>query len=199
MINNHKLVEIFKTIAREISLRKNELTELDRLIGDSDHGTNMDRGFSNVLSEIDNYKDKDLSEIFTFVGKSLMAKIGGASGPLYGMVFVRSASIFKDQPVLNQELFQRFLTSAVASLQTYGQANYLDKTMLDVWIPLTKEYQHNKNKMDLIKQIDEYVMATKVRQALKGRASYLKERSIGVIDPGSLSSSIILKEFIKEI
>ena len=189
------------SIAEEIQKQKDYLTELDRLIGDADHGNNMSLGFSEFMKTIDGLPDTPQA-VIKALGMTLMSKVGGASGPLYGMSMMKGSAAFsaeKDSYTLEE--FKDFIIKFYESVITLGKSKEKDKTMLDVWIPLSKELESVKSldKKDIMTKIDSYRDQTKDLKALKGRASYLGERSVGHIDPGAASSAIILKLLVEGI
>lgn len=199
MIDSTKLIEIIKNIAQEIEEKKDYLTDLDNKIGDGDHGVNMSRGFQFIVNNLADFEGKTVKEIFSNMGNKLMSKVGGASGPLYAMVFMKgSSAIINDEP-LSFDNFHNFCLEASNVIIKLGRANLKDKTMLDVWLPLTNLLETSTNKVELLKNIESSALSTVDLMALRGRASFLKERSIGTMDPGCTSSEIILRHLIKEL
>lgn len=198
IINSKEFKEIVIKIKDEIVENSDKLSMLDQKIGDGDHGTNMKRGFEEVV-KIENANN--LKEYIYSIGMVLMSKVGGASGPLYGMSFINSTSKLNIMDEFSWEDFQIFVDTFVNTLQTLGKSQPGEKTMLDVWFPLKKEID-SKNKIDekyikkLIDKIDGFIQSTENMIATKGRSSYLKERSFGTIDPGSFSSGIIIKNIL---
>ncbi|MDI9231335.1 dihydroxyacetone kinase subunit DhaL [Staphylococcus caprae] len=172
------LADIFKE-------KEEELTDLDRAIGDGDHGVNMERGFSHLEDNID---DSDMASLFKSTGMTLMSKIGGASGPLYGFSFVKMASVVKDE-IDNDNLKELLKTFADAIAQR-GKVELNEKTMYDV-VERANEALQKDEKLNLEK-LQSYADDTKDMEATKGRASYFKEDSKGYIDPGAQSMVYIL-------
>ncbi|MBX5319078.1 dihydroxyacetone kinase subunit L [Staphylococcus caprae] len=172
------LADIFKE-------KEEELTDLDRAIGDGDHGVNMERGFSHLEDNID---DSDMASLFKSTGMTLMSKIGGASGPLYGFSFVKMASVVKDE-IDNDNLKELLKTFADAIAQR-GKVELNEKTMYDV-VERANEALQKDEKLNLEK-LQSYADDTKDMVATKGRASYFKEDSKGYIDPGAQSMVYIL-------
>nr|WP_318033535.1 dihydroxyacetone kinase subunit DhaL [Mycoplasmopsis cynos] len=194
--------DIVKTIADELAKNEDFISDLDQKIGDGDHGYNIVRGFKAVL-EIDS-TNLSLDNYFMQIGRTLMAKVGGASGPLYGMSFMKAAAAFKNSEYIDFKNFKEFVANFAKNLQILGKVQLNEKTMYDVWNPFyTKLSEFNEINLEAKNELLEYlqylVAQTKDMMATKGRASYLKERSIGTIDPGSFSTGIILKNFLKEL
>lgn len=125
------LIELNKVYQQE----KMHLTELDQAIGDGDHGINMARGFNELSQKLENSQYEDLGSLFKDAGMTLLSKVGGASGPLYGTAFLKAAAPLKDKQVIDFSELAAALSEALEGLKMRGKANYLDKTMLDVWIP----------------------------------------------------------------
>jgi len=178
------------------------LTELDSPIGDADHGINMDRGFRNVLEKLPEVADKDIGNIFKTTGMTLISKVGGASGPLYGTFFMRGGMAVNSKEELTGDDLATMLQAAVDGVIGRGRAQAGDKTMVDTWLPAMKALHEalEKDGEDTLTAMAEAVAAaeqgmkdTIPLQAKKGRASYLGERSIGHQDPGATSSYLMLK------
>ena len=129
---------------------------------------------------------------------TLLNKVGGASGPLYGMAFVKGSKVFTDVSEIKREHLKNFISEATSSIKSLGKATLGDKTMLDVWENVTNDLKKDVKKEELLTNVKKYVESTKEMQAKRGRASFLRERSIGTIDPGSVSTEIILRHLIKE-
>ena len=182
-----------------IKENKDYLTELDAAIGDADHGLNMDRGFSKVMEKISSTKTNDCSDVFKTTAMTLISSVGGASGPLYGSFFLKASMACKDKSELNAIDFVSMLEAGVQGVVDRGRAKVGDKTMIDVWAPVIIALKE-ENGDDLAQLTHKAVeVAEKAQEstrellAKKGRASYLGERSIGHLDPGAVSSTLILK------
>lgn len=199
-MENDKLIVIIENIFQEIVAKEELLTNLDNKIGDGDHGLNMKRGFQFVVNAIKEQKPCTPKETLTLVGRTLLSKVGGASGPLYGMMFIKGASQITSKN-LDWKGFTNFILEANKVTEKLGRTNLNDKTLFDVWKrlenDLIKGQQEDKNM--ILVNLKKYSDMTKNMKALKGRSSYLGERSIGTIDPGSVSSVIILSNFFKEL
>lgn len=180
-------------IADEIIANKDYLTDLDRSIGDADHGVNMAKGFKftkeGLEDDFDSYKD-----LFNKVATTLLSKVGGASGPLYGTFFMKFAASLKDVDELSRDEFNKAFAEGVTGLKQRGKAQLGDKTMVDVLEPVSKALDEGKSYDEVIKVAEDAMNKTKDMVAKRGRASYVGERSLGHIDPGAASSYIIIKE-----
>jgi phosphoenolpyruvate---glycerone phosphotransferase subunit DhaL len=162
-----------------------ELTALDAAIGDGDHGVNMKRGFDAVLADVDVLAAMPLNDALGAAGLRLVMSIGGASGPLFAtflMEFGRALS--------KTDLSDAFAL-AVRAVAKRGQALEGEKTLLDVLIPISKALALKRSLNDVARIAREAAGATIPIQATKGRASYLGARSIGHMDPGARSVSLI--------
>ncbi|VEU63664.1 dihydroxyacetone kinase subunit DhaL [Mycoplasmopsis bovirhinis] len=199
-INLSKAKEIIKSIHDELTNQIDYISELDQAIGDGDHGYNISRGFAAAIALDTN--NLNLEQYFALVGKTLMAKVGGASGPLYGMSFLNGSKAFKDLETISWASFQNFTKSFADTLETLGKCKLNDKTMYDIWRPFSlKVFEYPKFndsiRIELLKYLETLVIATKDMVATRGRASYLKDRSYGSIDPGAYTTAIILRSLVK--
>ncbi|WP_114167192.1 dihydroxyacetone kinase subunit DhaL [Exiguobacterium sp. TNDT2] len=192
-------IEGFKQALRnaqsEIEANKDTLTDLDRAIGDGDHGINMSRGFEAVLTVLDD-DYASLGDLSKKVGMTLMSKVGGAAGPLYGSAFVKAAPKFGDATEADFTLVKEALVEGSAAIKARGKSEVGQKTMVDVWEPFLSDLNEAD---DFDAKLDRLVGETEDMIATKGRASYFGENSRGTVDPGALSSSIVLKAIMKEV
>ncbi len=183
-----------------ISEARVELIELDRAIGDADHGENLDRGFS-AVREMIHYRcpDGGVDAVVREAAMTLMSTVGGAAGPLYGTAFVRAARAAGTD--VDAVGCAEMLAGAVAGIQMRGRAMEGEKTMLDVWGPAARAAANAvargyDDPVDIWRvaasAAEEGARATIGLLATKGRASYLGERSIGHRDPGAQSSALII-------
>ena len=204
-----KFLELLDKAADEIIENEEFLTDLDRKIGDSDHGINMKRGCGEIKKMLPEYKELEVSEILTKCAMTLMTKVGGASGPLYGTAFMKAGTALKgkdENEILNNSVLCNALNEAVTGIKERGKAEKGDKTMIDVLIPALEEFsaaQETESKKEILKRMvkkaREALEYTKTIPAKKGRASYLGERSIGTEDPGAYSSYLILKSISENL
>ena len=194
-------MKIISAIAKKIEAEKDFLTQLDNEIGDGDHGINLARGFKSVEEKLPSLADKDIGAILKGVGTQLVSTVGGASGPLYGTAFMKAGNACKGKFALTAEEFAAALEAAVNGIKMRGKAVEGEKTMLDALCPAYKALKDGidggKNLVDALSDAVAAAAAgveyTKTIIATKGRASYLKERSLGHQDPGATSSLFMLQ------
>ncbi|HGA0560374.1 TPA: dihydroxyacetone kinase subunit DhaL [Streptococcus agalactiae] len=182
-------IEWMHTFNQKIQSNKDYLSELDTPIGDGDHGGNMARGMTAVIENLDNNEFSSAADVFKTVSMQLLSKVGGASGPLYGSAFM---GITKAEQ--NKSTISEALGAGLEMIQKRGKAELNEKTMVDVWHGVIEAIEKNELTED---RIDSLVDATKGMKATKGRASYVGERSVGHIDPGSFSSGLLFKALLE--
>ncbi|MBR6887509.1 MAG: dihydroxyacetone kinase subunit L [Selenomonadaceae bacterium] len=200
-MDTKKILARIAAIAKKIEAEKDFLTQLDNEIGDGDHGINLSRGFKSVEEKLPTFADKDIGAILKGVGTQLVSTVGGASGPLYGTAFMKAGNVCKGKFELTAEDFAAALEAAVNGIKMRGKAVEGEKTMLDALCPAYKALKDGidggKNLIDALADgVDaaaKGVEYTKTIIATKGRASYLKERSLGHQDPGATSSLYMLQ------
>lgn len=185
---------LIETVARQVIAHAEELTDLDRAIGDADHGINMKRGFEAVLAEVDTLSGKPLPEALQKAGMQLVMKVGGASGPLYGTLFMSLGKELPAEP--DRAAAVRALGAAIAAVQARGKSEPGQKTMLDVLAPVHRALEAGADGAGLKAAADEAAAATVPMKAIRGRASFLGDRSIGHMDPGARSSAIIVSAVV---
>ena len=173
----------------KIQDQKAYLSDLDTPIGDGDHGANMARGMAAAVESLAAKDFASAAEVFQAVSMQLISKVGGASGPLYGSAFMGLAKAEKDGKDLSE-----IIHAGLDMIQKRGKAVPGEKTMVDVWSGIPLSLQSG----DLTREkIASLVEATKDLKATKGRASYVGERSIGHIDPGSASSGFLFEALLE--
>ncbi|MEJ2759297.1 MAG: dihydroxyacetone kinase subunit DhaL [Anaerolineales bacterium] len=200
-VNQDAFIEWIKNCAAVLKENKSYLTELDSAIGDADHGVNMDRGFSAVLTKLPEMEDKDIGTISKTVGMTLLSTVGGAGGPLYGTFFLQAGMKSAGKMELNLEDWALAMRAALDGVVMRGKANLKDKTMVDAITPAVEVLENAvTNNVPMGQALKESALAAKEGMtatiplvALKGRASYLGERSAGHQDPGSTSSYLIFQ------
>ncbi|HGI3332129.1 TPA: dihydroxyacetone kinase subunit DhaL [Streptococcus agalactiae] len=177
------------TFNQKIQSNKDYLSELDTPIGDGDHGGNMARGMTAVIENLDNNEFSSAADVFKTVSMQLLSKVGGASGPLYGSAFMGITKAEQSESTISEAL-----GAGLEMIQKRGKAELNEKTMVDVWHGVIEAIEKNELTED---RIDSLVDATKGMKATKGRASYVGERSLGHIDPGSFSSGLLFKALLE--
>ena len=179
-----------------------ELTKLDAAIGDGDHGTNMNRGLKAAVQRLDGLEgDEDLGAVFKAVGMALIGKVGGASGPLYGSLFLGMGKELGDASEVEDQRLAAALRAGYDSVVARGKAQLEDKTMLDAWHPaleavdaaLAEGKELGPALDDATAAAEAGMKATIPMIARKGRASYLGERSRDHQDPGATSSWLLVR------
>src|SRR5215471_16442835 len=186
--------------ARVIEEQRDHLTQLDAAIGDADHGINLSRGFTAVLSAIESAAPATPGAVLTLTGSTLISKVGGASGPLYGVAFRGAGKALGDTANVDLPGLAGALEAALAGVQRLGAAREGDKTMVDALAPATgafsKAIAEGASGAEALTMLagaaQAGAVATIPMQALKGRASYLGPRSVGHEDPGAASTALIL-------
>lgn len=167
------------------------LNELDTAIGDGDHGTNMERGAKAVKEALDKQTPADLSALFKTTAFAMIQKVGGDSGPLYGTAFLDMSKAAKDEADL-----AKLVQVGADGIKRRGQSDVKMKTMIDVWQPVADDLSAGPLTAD---QVDQALQSTKGMVATKGRASYLEEKSVGHLDPGSQSSAYLFDSLIEAL
>jgi len=183
-----------------IEANRDHLTQLDAAIGDADHGINLARGFAAVLVALDAKPAATPGAVLTVTGSTLISKVGGASGPLYGMAFRRAGQALGAAEDVDLVALGQALEAALAGVQQLGAAREGDKTMVDALAPATralaKAVAEGATQADAlaaaVAAAAEGAAATVSMEARKGRASYLGPRSVGHEDPGAASTVLIL-------
>lgn len=187
-VDTAALTAWIREFARLIAQEKQRLTELDSAIGDGDHGVNMDRGLTAVVSALEAEPPDSPSALLKKVGMTLISKVGGASGPLYGTAFLRMAAAAGDSVELG-----KVLRAGLDGVTARGKAEPGDKTMVDALTPAVAVLEGGGSIEDAARAADEGRDATIPMVARKGRASYLGERSAGHLDPGATSAALLLR------
>ena len=187
--------------AAAIAENKAYLTQLDSEIGDADHGTNMDRGMQAVLAKVGSLEGADLSQLFKTTAMTLISTVGGASGPLYGTLFLGLGTAVTGKTELSTEDWGQALAAAVQAVRARGKAQPGDKTMIDALVPAAEALQAGcasglppaEALRRSAEAAEQGMKATIPLVARKGRASYLGERSAGHQDPGATSSWLLVR------
>ncbi|CAG22091.1 dihydroxyacetone kinase subunit DhaL [Photobacterium profundum] len=196
-ITKQQIVQWLEDSADVFQNEQDFLTELDREIGDSDHGLNMNRGFQKVKEKLPSVADKDIGTILKTTGMTLLSSIGGASGPLYGTFFIRAATSAMSKEELNLVELTKMLQDGMDGIVQRGRAEVGDKTMIDTWNGIMTSLKQDQNISvydalnTAVANAEVAMKSTIPMQARKGRASYLGERSIGHQDPGATSTYLL--------
>ena len=186
--------------AATIGEHRQELVRLDTAIGDGDHGTNMDRGMRAAVEKLETTDGDDIGALLKTVGMSLVSKVGGAAGPLYGTLFLQMGTAASGRTELDLAGWADALEAGVKGVQARGKAELEDKTMIDALVPAVAALRaaagEGAEVGDALRRsaeaAEEGMRATIPLEARKGRASYLGPRSVGHQDPGATSSHLLL-------
>lgn len=190
--------------AADIAEQRDYLVDLDRAIGDGDHGENMDRGFKAAVEALGQAQPASVAEVLKTVAKTLMSTVGGAAGPLYGTAFLRASKAAGDGN-LDGAGVAAVIAGALDGIQARGKATTGEKTMVDAWTPALEAAraaaESGSDPAAVLEAAataaESGAAATEPMRATKGRASYLGERSIGHLDPGAVSTSLILRAAVR--
>jgi phosphoenolpyruvate---glycerone phosphotransferase subunit DhaL len=183
-----------------IEAQRDHLTQLDAAIGDADHGINLARGFSAITGALDQAVTPTPGSVLILAGSTLISKVGGASGPLYGMALRQAGKSLGDTADASLPELAASLEAALAGVQKLGAAREGEKTMVDALAPAVAALQKAISEgaeadaalAAAAQAAADGAQATISMQALKGRASYLGPRSVGHEDPGAASTALII-------
>lgn len=200
-------IQVIKDLAAMIEEQRDYLTKLDSDIGDSDHGINLTIGFREVTKKLPEWENENLTSLFKKVGMTLLGKVGGASGPLYGGMLMKFGEPADNKDEVTFDEFAQMLQKGVELVESRGKASVGDKTMVDTLRPaldtLLEAIKNNEEPLDAfekcVKRAEEGRDSTIPLVAKKGRAMRLGERAIGHLDPGATSSHLILYVFLENL
>ncbi|MCD4719696.1 MAG: dihydroxyacetone kinase subunit L [Desulfobacula sp.] len=194
------MIKIIDSVAGSIIANSELLSDLDRAIGDGDHGINMERGLNAVLNIREELSVLSFSKALQKIGTTLVMRIGGASGPLYGSLFIATGKA-SEGAILDIAGIAHVISEGVSAVKKRGKSDMGEKTMLDVLIPVSNALNLAASKNTDLKQTLEMLRAAADKGldstlnivATKGRASFLGKRSIGHLDPGAKSSQLLVR------
>jgi phosphoenolpyruvate---glycerone phosphotransferase subunit DhaL len=200
-VTNAQILAWLERYAGIVADQKQYLTGLDAAIGDGDHGINMDRGFQTVMVKLAPVRDKDAGTLLKTTGMALVGSVGGAGGPLYGTFFLRAGTALDGKSEVSDKELVSALEAGLKGVVERGKANRNDKTMVDALAPAIERARQYVDEGAPLEEAlaaaadaaEEGMKATIPLKALKGRASYLGDRSIGHQDPGATSSYLMLR------
>ncbi|WP_037364991.1 dihydroxyacetone kinase subunit DhaL [Amycolatopsis orientalis] len=190
-----------RAAAEVIAEHRTELVELDRAIGDADHGENLSRGFTAIVSALETAVPETPAGVLKLAATTLISKVGGAAGPLYGTAFLRASAKLGDAAELDVPLLLDALRAALEGVQARGKAVGGDATMVDALLPAVSaaEGAADGTIADVLTAAadgaDRGAESTVDLIPRKGRASYLGERAVGHLDPGARSTALLLRAF----
>lgn len=199
---NQNGIEIVQNLVSTIQSNKEYLSRIDGEIGDGDHGINMNKGFTIAWEEICK-QELNMSGALLLLSKTLMTKIGGSMGPLYGTIFKEMAKASQDAVEIDKSIVGNMLENALSGIRRISPAKVGDKTLIDVLTPAAEAYQvavQNRAEMDaallrMKEAAEKGKESTRDMVAKIGRSSRLGERSRGVLDAGAVSCNLILQSF----
>jgi len=203
-LNTKEFIQIFFKICENIEKNKDYFSELDRAIGDGDHGVTMSIGWTAVKEKLSEFSDDiTFDKICIQVASSFLSAVGASAGPLYATALMRGGAKLKGLKNVNSSQMAEFFEAAANGIKERGKAELGDKTMLDVWLPVSEVMKINAEQNEDIIEIllkgsliaDQAMNSTKDMLSKKGRSSKLGERSKGHIDPGAASSEMIIRTF----
>ena len=200
-ITTADVIEFLHRARDVLQENKEYLTELDAAIGDADHGINMDRGFQNVMKKLPSVEDKDAGTILKTVGMALVSSVGGAGGPLYGTAFMQAGMALAGKYELTAGDILAALDAALKGVMMRGKSEPGQKTMIDAIHPavtaMREALDGGASTLEALERAaaaaEKGMKDTIPMLALKGRASYLGERSVGHQDPGATSSYLLIR------
>jgi len=202
-ITANEIISMMTKVSEKMINSLEILTDADKM-GDGDHGIGMKRGFTAVLKTLDDLsdsKDNNLKSVFMNIGKTLMMNTGGASGAIFGTMYRSGGMLLEGKNELNAENFAKFLAGGLNGVMERGKAKPGDKTVIDALFPAaTASAQAAAENKTLSEALQKAVNAakkgvekTKQMTATTGKAKTLGNRTIGHLDPGALSVSIMLE------
>ena len=203
-LNTKEFIQIFFKICENIEKNKDYFSELDRAIGDGDHGVTMSIGWTAVKEKLSEFSDDiTFDKICIQIASSFLNAVGASAGPLYATALMRGGGKLKGLKSVNSSQMADFFEAAANGIKERGKAELGDKTMLDVWLPVSEVMKINVEQNEDIIEIllkgsliaDQAMKSTKDMLSKKGRSSKLGERSKGHIDPGAASSEMIIRTF----
>ena len=181
---------LVRALAATMIAHADELTSLDQAIGDGDHGLNMKRGFEAVLATLPGLADTPTPEMLKSIGMTLVMKVGGASGPLVGTFFMELGKALPEMP--SRADLVAATDKAIEAVKARGRSEAGQKTLLDVLVPVQAAFAAGADGKAIATEAAEAAERTTPMLAIRGRASFLGERSIGHMDPGSRSASLLI-------
>ncbi|MCW2478397.1 dihydroxyacetone kinase subunit DhaL [Candidatus Symbiopectobacterium sp. NZEC135] len=199
VVTKSKVISWLDAAADVFEQQQEFLTDLDREIGDADHGLNMNRGFRKVKEKLPTLADKDIGTIMKNTGMVLLSTIGGASGPLYGTFFIKAAETVMAKEELTVTDLYHMYQEGTERIIARGMAHPGDKTMVDTLSAIVASLKARQEDplssalAETLKAAEQGMKSTIPLRAAKGRASYLGERAIGHQDPGATSSYLLFK------
>lgn len=198
-ITFEQVINWLRLVDESLMEQRGYLTELDSEIGDGDHGANLARGAAAASAKVDADQPEYLDDLLKLVGMTLVSTVGGASGPLYGTFFLRMATSVGHVQEVSTEQFADALDAGLGGIVDRGKPELGDKTMFDAMEPAVTAFRDNVGQGAALAARRAFDAAAAGRDATadlvarKGRASYLGDRSVGHIDPGAASTTLLFE------
>ncbi|WP_091911117.1 dihydroxyacetone kinase subunit DhaL [Mesorhizobium sp. YR577] len=191
------LKALITAVADTVAAHAEELTVLDQAIGDGDHGLNMKRGFEAVRADADQIAAKPLPEALKAIGTKLVMTVGGASGPLFGTLFMALGKELPDEP--DRAGFTTAFGKAIEAVAARGKSQLGQKSMLDVLYPVQAAMAAGASGVEIAIAAEAAAEKTVPMKASRGRASFLGDRSIGHMDPGARSVALLVRAVVETV
>ncbi|MBC1813551.1 dihydroxyacetone kinase subunit L [Listeria booriae] len=192
--NTKWAVQWLQDFSDRVIQNKQLLSDLDQAIGDGDHGINMARGLTELQKALAEKEPASVKDTFKTAGMTILSKVGGASGPLYGSAFLAMSKAIDTDTLTETQLIEA-LEAGLAGIEHRGKSHAGEKTMIDVWEPVIHALRQDELTSDVIEAA---LQKTKDLKATKGRAAYLGDRSIGHLDPGAYSSALLFQALLAQ-
>ncbi|MBC2173049.1 dihydroxyacetone kinase subunit DhaL [Listeria booriae] len=192
--NTKWAVQWLQDFSDRVIQNKQLLSDLDQAIGDGDHGINMARGLTELQKALVEKEPASVKDTFKTAGMTILSKVGGASGPLYGSAFLAMSKAIDADTLTETQLIEA-LEAGLAGIEHRGKSHAGEKTMIDVWEPVIHALRQDELTSDVIEAA---LQKTKDLKATKGRAAYLGDRSIGHLDPGAYSSALLFQALLAQ-
>ncbi|MBC1234839.1 dihydroxyacetone kinase subunit DhaL [Listeria booriae] len=192
--NTKWAVQWLQDFSDRVIQNKQLLSDLDQAIGDGDHGINMARGLTELQKALVEKEPASVKDTFKTAGMTILSKVGGASGPLYGSAFLAMSKAIDTDTLTETQLIEA-LEAGLEGIEHRGKSHAGEKTMIDVWEPVIHALRQDELTSDVIEAA---LQKTKDLKATKGRAAYLGERSIGHLDPGAYSSALLFQALLAQ-
>jgi len=193
------LPALIKAVSEVIEQNAEEVTALDQVLGDGDHVTNLQRGLDALNQQTSEISQLEWAPAIQKVGMILLSTMGGASGSLFGTLFISMSKSIATKEELNQQNFAEVFFQGVEAVKKRGKAEAGEKTMLDVLIPVSEKMLQGVGLDGICQVAIEGMESTREMKATKGRASYLEDKSIGHIDAGARTSQLMICAIVEAL
>ena len=193
------LPHLIKAVTEVIEKNAEEVTALDQVLGDGDHVTNLQRGLDALVVQAEEISQLEWAAAIQKLGMTLLSTMGGASGSLFGTLFISMSKAMKGNEELNQQVFANIFSQGVEAVKKRGKAEAGEKTMLDVLIPVAESLLQGADDEGVTQAAIKGMESTRDMVATKGRASYLESKSVGHIDAGARTSQLMICAIVEEL